>query len=77
MKAWQAHLGVKNNSNITFYNHDDGQWRNRRGCRRAQCPPAAFTGLAKQSYWAGEDIEEGGREKGRRQKKNEKREKKK
>ena len=38
---------------------------------------AAFTGLAKQSYWAGEDIEEGGRKKGRRQKKKEKREKKK
>ena len=36
-----------------------------------------FTGLAKQSYRAGEDIEEGGRKKGRRQKKKEKSEKKK
>ena len=39
-------------------------------------PLAAFTGLAKQLYRAGEDIEEGGRKKGRRQKKKEKREKK-
>ena len=38
---------------------------------------APFTGLAKQSYRAGEDIEEGGRKKGRRPKKKEKREKKK
>ena len=37
----------------------------------------AFTGLAKQSYRAGEDIEEGGRKKGRSQKKKEKKEKKK
>ena len=40
-------------------------------------PLATFTGLAKQSYRAGEDIEEGGRKKGRRQKKKEKSEKKK
>ena len=37
---------------------------------------AAFTWLAKQSYQAGEDIEEGGRQKGRRQERKEKREKK-
>ena len=37
----------------------------------------AFNGLAKQSYRAGEDIEEGGGKKGRRQKKKEKRETKK
>ena len=40
-------------------------------------PLAAFTGLAKQSYRAGEGIEEGGRRKRRRQKKKEKREKRK
>ena len=48
------------------------QWRNRRGCREAE-----FTGLAKQSYQAGEDIEEGGerREEGKRRKRGSKREK--
>ena len=40
----------------------------------AVCPLVAFTGLAKKSYRAGEDIDEGGK-KGRRQKKKEKREK--
>ena len=45
---------------------------------RHSAPLAAFTGLAKQSYRAGKDIEEGGRKKGRKKgRRQEKREKKK
>ena len=40
-------------------------------------PPGGIYRLAKQSYPAGEDIEEGGRKKGRRQEKKERRERKK
>ena len=39
------------------------------GAGEHSAPLAAFTGLAKQSYRAGEDIEDWGRKKGRRQKK--------
>ena len=34
----------------------------------AQCPLATFTGLAKQSYRAGEDIEKGGKKEGKKAK---------
>ena len=48
------------------------QWRNMRGRGKgAWCPLAAFTGLAKQSSRAGEDMKEGERKKRRREKKKE------
>ena len=58
-------------------NHIPSGVKLRQGGQGAQCPLAAFTGLANQSYRAGEDIEEGERRGKKGEERKEKRERRK